>query len=636
MRKDSAALKDVLFKAIYDATEVKIPTSFVILNYKIEVDSPTNGLVAPSIEDVVTKADKWLTGITNFVSDASTSFGNFVENSKQTIDECMRKFLTDQTLYFYYVDELTMRPVVLQSRHGYKYPFEITKPSEKIRSMLPLLKATLAGAKLLNTAGGIARLFGYPIPCVKSSIFDGAKASLDKFKDASSVASFGVVQSGVDSEEIKSKLRGSDLRELTLFFNEYDQEGVFANLFRVCDLTDGSTCWTTETGKEWLGMSRDDQLKVSTTDPKKWGHYKIALFGEESMSPVGARKSPVDSTATVNSSVYEHASDQKSESYLISATDSATAKSKELSSFPLTNRNAETEESTPNKGQVPPPVIQTNGSLVTAPAYVPIITPTHFNNISLETWLKEEIRPREQGKVQEYFQALTGQGGFDDFYDLCHEYMEGSVGLDTLTDLGIDDKGGLRMISALESRVNLGHLEYEKAHEKAHRELEENLRKLEASVPHVVASLPIQPKRKDFSFENAADRFGNLASDMLRSPRSGSSSGKSVYWEEQNPASNQRLVTTRNGGIHTSIDSGKSRSRPSTPQRPQSPVHSGRGTRPNQISMASEPGQQHDGEGKVKSSCVILLISISSPLKVRSLVVLLIFVYEVLIRIVLC
>lgn len=602
MRRDAAALK----MAIFEATEVQVPTSFVILNYKIEVESSrAESDITASRE----KADGWLQSLTKFVCNTTSSACDFMENAKQVVDECVQKFLTDQTLYFYYVDELTMRPMVVDLP-DYKYPFEITKPSEKIRSMLPLLKTTLAGVKLLNTAGGIARLFGYPVPCVDDSVFSSAKISLDRFKDASSVASFGVVQSGVDSAQVKSELRGADLRELKLFFNEYDAKGVFAGMCRVCD-SDGRACWTTETGKEWLQLSREEQRARAIAEPLKWKDYKLAVFGEEELKPEKVVESPDIAPSVISSSVRAQVSDRKSVGRQMAST-STTATNTIDANKPSRTTLSATDSHQPFLSAdatvtMSPSAAPTNRPLFTTPADLTINT--HFSDISLEAWLTEEIRPRDPGKVREYLTALTERGGFDDFYDLCHEYMDGSVDVELLVGVGIDEKGAQRMVGALESRANLAHVEYEKGRRALEEQFHISLRQLESDIPRCAASLPIQPKRKEFNLESTSNRHGTLASDMMRSPsRSTSSNGKSeastaaaaaaAAWEQLNPASSQRLA------------SGKSRSTPSTPQRYQSPVHSSRGARSNPLSMAvtdSEPtGESVDGPLKAKSNCVIL------------------------------
>lgn len=114
---------DILKTAIFDATEVQIPTSFVILSYKYEFNNQGNSNAIEKIKnDVVKAADSWLQGLTDFASNPS----KFASGVMKSFDDCLYKFLVNKTLYFYYVDELTMRPVFIPHRPGYDYPFNIT------------------------------------------------------------------------------------------------------------------------------------------------------------------------------------------------------------------------------------------------------------------------------------------------------------------------------------------------------------------------------------------------------------------------------------------------------------------------------------------------------------------------------
>ena len=55
--------------------------------------------------------------------------------------------MTDNTYYFYLVDELTGRPVISDSSI---YPIEITTPAEWVPKLLPVMQVGLTAASVFN------------------------------------------------------------------------------------------------------------------------------------------------------------------------------------------------------------------------------------------------------------------------------------------------------------------------------------------------------------------------------------------------------------------------------------------------------------------------------------------------------
>ena len=171
----------------------------------------------------------------------------------KTIKEGLGDLVTGETMYLYLVDELTCEPVRAEG-----YPIEITKPSEIVHELLPMMQVGLRAVAIYNGAGGIARLFGYPVPKVPETWATGARESVELLKQESSVAQFGVVHEEVmagheeGSEESKS-VRGHSLRVFTDFLEKHDPglkvstSGHFAGLQRIGDPNDGTALWTTLT-----------------------------------------------------------------------------------------------------------------------------------------------------------------------------------------------------------------------------------------------------------------------------------------------------------------------------------------------------------------------------------------------------
>ena len=165
--------------------------------------------------------------------------------------------VTGETMYLYLVDELTCEPVRAEG-----YPIVITKPSEIVPKLLPVMQVGLRAMSIYNGAGGIARLFGYPVPKVPEAWAKGARESVELLKQESSVAQFGVVHEAVmyGSEESKS-VRGHSLRVFTDFLQKNDpglkagKSGDFAGLQRIGDPNDGTALWTTLTDPQEIKLS---------------------------------------------------------------------------------------------------------------------------------------------------------------------------------------------------------------------------------------------------------------------------------------------------------------------------------------------------------------------------------------------
>ena len=182
----------VLLRGIFEATEVKTPTTFIILD---EVLPPELGaeeqeqlLVSlkedgsgielagdlKAAKEQLDKAKTWL--------DRLQTFGEGVieNNPKQifgTIKEVFGELMTKETMYFYLVDELTGLPV-----RGDGYPIVITTPADIVHKLLPVMQVGMHAMSLYNGVAGVARMVGYPVPKVPEEWRKGAQTSVEMLK----------------------------------------------------------------------------------------------------------------------------------------------------------------------------------------------------------------------------------------------------------------------------------------------------------------------------------------------------------------------------------------------------------------------------------------------------------------------
>ena len=182
----------VLLRGIFEATEVKTPTTFIILD---EVLPPELGaeeqeqlLVSlkedgsgielagdlKAAKEQLDKAKTWL--------DRLQTFGEGVieNNPKQifgTIKEVFGELMTKETMYFYLVDELTGLPV-----RGDGYPIVITTPADIVLLLLPVMQVGMHAMSLYNGLAGVAWMFGYPLPRVPRKWRNGAQSSVNMLK----------------------------------------------------------------------------------------------------------------------------------------------------------------------------------------------------------------------------------------------------------------------------------------------------------------------------------------------------------------------------------------------------------------------------------------------------------------------
>jgi len=270
----------VLLRGIFEASEVSTPTCFIILNQKLPI--PPEEAEEKEEEEgettAVGAAQRWmdkLTAMAGAVLEAIENPGSLARSL--VLDE----LLTEENLYFYLVDEVSMQPVVCAE--GSVYPIEIKKfhQTALLESLLPLMQVSLKAVALVNNAAGLARCLGFPLPCISDAVLEQGENWAESLGQSSSVEDYDVLQGVVESrdgpptkddeaENAAQAVRGGPLRELRRFLAEQDQENSFANLSRVCTRT-GTACWTLPGNVETLvGESREVSSRTgSPTRPPR-------------------------------------------------------------------------------------------------------------------------------------------------------------------------------------------------------------------------------------------------------------------------------------------------------------------------------------------------------------------------------
>ena len=284
-RTELRRTREVLLKAVFEASEVHTPTAFVILQERLpEINSSEHQqMLALTLRDdgngfemggehahiaEIAKARfdegaKWLGRLGRF---GKGLVGANPDKVFGAIGEIFKELVAGNEKYFYLVDELTGEPV-----RGPGYPIVITTPAELVPKLLPVMQASqcytrvcathltfhfnpicvhhmaqvsLRAMSIYNGSVGIARMFGVPLPSIPDSWKEGLWESVELLKHESSVTAFGAVHEKVkDGDAVAETVRGVSLRELTVFFRKYDAVGQYAGLRRIGD-DNGMAMWT--------------------------------------------------------------------------------------------------------------------------------------------------------------------------------------------------------------------------------------------------------------------------------------------------------------------------------------------------------------------------------------------------------
>lgn len=292
----------VLLKGMFEATEVTVPTCFVILNQKIEpelshadgdagADAVAGGDTGSGeMASKMKRSLEWMEKLSNLgalVSDSVGTAVGVVSGSREAIAQAVSALIPDTTsehkLYLYLVDEYDMQPVYDPTGN---FPIPITTPAEFIPKVLPLLKVSLKAAAAVNTVAGIGRCLGYPLPTIPADLMERAGRTVGNMGQESSVAEYSVLQGQVTEMLTSLKanaktadatanatahaakpaqqqnVRGAALRDLESFFATEVRSKNFSELQRVVT-PEGYSCWTLPHNAEASPMMLSAQLAAN-------------------------------------------------------------------------------------------------------------------------------------------------------------------------------------------------------------------------------------------------------------------------------------------------------------------------------------------------------------------------------------
>lgn len=252
--KKLQGMEKVLLRAMFEATEVTVPTTFIILPNRLKLNS----------EDV-----------NNSQEDANNVviFFNAIINAwtKTTVS-----LLVDyKEVYFYLIDEYTGKPIIPNENDPiYPIRIQILPGQELIKKISPFLSTGLKFAAMINNVSGVLKPTGLlkKMGLMESLIPFTTEAEnyIKTFGAGNSVSDFESLSGYVNSANISSgskttnqSTQGASLRELKRFFADNDSNGTFCGLRRVAVARTGQCIWTTEENFKKMELEVDGDIKLA-------------------------------------------------------------------------------------------------------------------------------------------------------------------------------------------------------------------------------------------------------------------------------------------------------------------------------------------------------------------------------------
>ena len=249
--------------AIYEATEVKVPSSFVILPHKIPATAPgdINNLITLSAGgsafkltsegkkkqkgnagkylEMSNRALDWLSHLSHIGHTLNTRDGS-VTAMASAVDGFFVMATKQKHLYLYLVDELTGLPIIPSDGVSADiYPIDIKlKDPGAMRKFLPMMRAGLKATSLLNGTAKVGRMFGFPCPTIPESLVAKVQDAVSAANDSSNIAEeFDKLNTCVSeaagcSGGGHSSIRGDLLREFEMLLKKHDPTSAFCGLKR--------------------------------------------------------------------------------------------------------------------------------------------------------------------------------------------------------------------------------------------------------------------------------------------------------------------------------------------------------------------------------------------------------------------
>lgn len=231
-----------LCNAIFEATEIDVPTCFIISPIKLDNDSENYlGFIEDLLENLKLSEDELenkTEAIAAFFKDPGWSVGNWLGRYMMSKDE--------HIVYLYLVDEYTCEPVGLDST---KYPIEIPmlnkdnkRFDERMKIMNDLVPVMLVGLKLVcHLKKGFGR---------KLAGFEAGESTLNILDDF------------VKNDQEENKVKGQSLQNFKDFVHSKDPKQNFCGLIRTWD-ENGDALWTLPENLEELRKEIDGKAYKS-------------------------------------------------------------------------------------------------------------------------------------------------------------------------------------------------------------------------------------------------------------------------------------------------------------------------------------------------------------------------------------
>ncbi|RHY65656.1 hypothetical protein DYB30_007853 [Aphanomyces astaci] len=254
--KQLGQAKEDLMRGIFQATEVRVPTSFVLL--------PFNIMEKLADDDDVNDVEGALDEAASFIQKGLDMGAKFVKAVKtnKAINVVVKLVTPGAPLYLYLIDEVQGAPVVppLDKASPPVYPIKIeTKSDEYVAFMVTAMPYIQTGFKLLkgvNTVACMAKALG--VPSLDADVLQGVQDKIERAKKTSSVFDFGVLQTAVEANDPGApvhRIRGAALRQLERFFELHDPDKDFAGLGRTYAAS-GQVLWTAKSTIEAFERSK--------------------------------------------------------------------------------------------------------------------------------------------------------------------------------------------------------------------------------------------------------------------------------------------------------------------------------------------------------------------------------------------
>ncbi|KAF0684164.1 Aste57867_23846 [Aphanomyces stellatus] len=199
--KQLASTKQDIMRGVFEATEVTIPTSFVILD---------TDLTKP----LVKKGEEQLDNLLSFMYKNTIQFGKTLADA---VNGKSAFLYTSDDVFLSVVDEVEGTPVIPSAADKAVYPIRILKQSpEFLVVATPFIQASMQLLQGAKTVAKMAKCIGIPNPTRPT--IDRSIKILHAAHAESSAADFKVVHAAIQEESadpvLMQRIRGAALREL--------------------------------------------------------------------------------------------------------------------------------------------------------------------------------------------------------------------------------------------------------------------------------------------------------------------------------------------------------------------------------------------------------------------------------------